>query len=366
MGSITILILFGLFLFFIILEIGLRIGGFVLLSMQEHRNRASISKRGFYRIMCLGESTTQRQYPPYLEEMLNQHNLGIRFSVIDEGMVGTNTPSILAQLESNLDKYQPDMVVTMMGINDEGDQVPYEATYNSVAIRFFRSFRVYKLTRLLWLHITTKAKEIGLLGPSKGRKLTVRKLQPNLKEVLFKKAIELNPKNEEAYIGLGEVYQTKGEFSQAEELFKKAVELDPYYDRIYGMLAFLYKQIDKPELAREYEEKAERIRLEYYNPITINSYRELKNILDKRDIRLVCVQYPMRNLEPLRKMFRSDEEGIIFVDNEKIFKDALKKASYKEYFNDMFAGNFGHCTKKGNRLLAENIANMILKKIFGK
>lgn len=44
----------------------------------------------------------------------------------------------------------------------------------------------------------------------------------------------------------------------------------------------------------------------------------------------------------------------------------FNKASYKEYFGDMFAGDFGHCTKKGNRLLAENIANVILKEVFGK
>jgi len=42
----------------------------------------------------------------------------------------------------------------------------------------------------------------------------------------------------------------------------------------------------------------------------------------------------------------------------------LKKISYNDYFTDMFAGDFGHCTRKGNRLLAENIANVILKEYF--
>jgi hypothetical protein len=32
----------------------------------------------------------------------------------------------------------------------------------------------------------------------------------------------------------------------------------------------------------------------------------------------------------------------------------------------MFAGDFGHCTDKGNRLLAENIATVILKEVFGR
>ncbi len=75
------------------------------------------------------------------------------------------------------------------------------------------------------------------------------------------------------------------------------------------------------------------------------------------------MQYPVRNVEPLKQIFAQDE-GVIFVDNESVFKEALKKVSYKEYFKDMFAGDFGHCTDKGNRLLAENIANTIFKRVF--
>jgi hypothetical protein len=31
---------------------------------------------------------------------------------------------------------------------------------------------------------------------------------------------------------------------------------------------------------------------------------------------------------------------------------------------DMFGGDFGHCTEKGNQLLAQNIADTILKEVF--
>lgn len=105
--------------------------------------------------------------------------------------------------------------------------------------------------------------------------------------------------------------------------------------------------------------------LRYYNSLTYNNYQELKKILDRRVIKLVCVQYPMRSIGPLKKIFKNKED-IIFVDNEMIFKKALMQAKYNEYFNDLFAGDFGHCTPKGNRLLAENIANVILKECFNK
>lgn len=73
----------------------------------------------------------------------------------------------------------------------------------------------------------------------------------------------------------------------------------------------------------------------------------------------------MRSIEPLRKIFE-EENNIIFVDNEQIFKSAIAKGRYKDFFNDMFAGDFGHCTDKGNRLLAGNIADVIAREVFHK
>ncbi|MBU1998045.1 MAG: hypothetical protein ABIG46_08200 [Candidatus Omnitrophota bacterium] len=78
-----ILIILGVFLALILIETGLRLRGFIILSLQERRNRFSLMQRGAYRIMCLGESTTIGQYPRFLENMLNQRNIGIKFSVID-------------------------------------------------------------------------------------------------------------------------------------------------------------------------------------------------------------------------------------------------------------------------------------------
>ena len=182
-------------------------------------------------------------------------------------------------------------------------------------------------------------------------------------EDTFKKAIELNPKNDKVIVGLGWIYRIQGKFAQAEGLLKKAIELNPESDRLYGAISFLYEDTGKVELAKEYAWKADRLRLEYCNLSTIDNYRKLKTILDKRKIRLVCAQYPMRNLEPLKKIFKEDT-GIIFVDNESIFKEVVEKASYAEYFWDMFGGDFGHCTEKGNRLLAQNIADVILNEIF--
>ena len=610
LGQRIAIMLFGLFITAVTLEIGLRISGFIALSLQEQRNLQSIKEKDVCRIMCLGESTTAGQYPEPLEEILNQRNSGVKFSVIDKGRANITTVAILSKLEANLNKYQPDIVVVMMGCNDKG--VRYYQDISEANTWIFRHCRLYRFGRIIYMHILKKIKKEGIYGLNRldsGRKAKLentgtvaekinllnerpigkitklnsqgdkkspglrsaylnRSKPPESEESLkqaielnpkndnaylelgrlyrdqgkfsqaedsfkqaidlnpkndyaylelgliyrdqskflqaeesfkkaielnpkndnvylelgwlykaqgklvdsdraFKKAIELNPKNDNAYLELGRLYQDQGNFPQAEESFKKAIELNPKNDNaylelgwiyrdqgnffqaedsfkkaielnpkndyvylelgwlykaqgklvdsdqafkkaiefnpkndnayvrlgrlyrvqgqfpqaeesfkkaieinpkngnVYNAILVLYEEIGKPELAKEYAEKANRLGVWYYNLLTVNNYRKLKQILDKRGIRLVCVQYPMRNVEPLKRIFEKDE-GVIFVDNETIFKEAVKKSGLKEVFKDMFGGDFGHCTPKGNRLLARNIADTILKEIFGK
>jgi Tfp pilus assembly protein PilF len=473
--------------------------------------------------MCLGESTTaiggNDSYPYQLEEILNQYNTGIRFSVINKGVPAVKTWGIVSQLEDNLNKYRPHIITTMMGVNDDGSHMPYEEIHATGIMSFIASFRVYKLVRLLWLHIVTKAKKkghywskeilreakqqsssmpiIGLkncyaeeidinpterelkkaieLNPQdymayielahyyknegylsrieelykKALKLNPRneiayvelgwyyehqsrysqaeecykkalelnpqnentyvelgrfyigQKNPVLAEKNYKKALELNPRNDTAYFDLGRFYAERGDYLQAQEAFQKAIELDPkndrayvelgglyryqkkfsqaqeafqkalelnsQNDRTYGGLVVLYQEMGRYDLADKYSREINKLHLGFYNPITRNNYRKLKEILDQRGIKLVCIQYPMRSIESLKKMFTLEEQkDIIFIDNEKTFKEALRKTDYREYFVDMFAGDFGHCTSKGNRLLAENIANTILREYFNK
>jgi tetratricopeptide (TPR) repeat protein len=605
------LLVFGVLCCILIIEIGLRLGGLAFSSLQQHRNYLSIKQKGAYRILCLGESTTARQYPPFLEEILNQRNIGIRFSVIDKGVVGTNTAYILDRLESNLETYHPDMVIAMMGNNDR--KITYYKGIPEADSGIFQHCRTYRFMRLIYMHIVSKLRGRDIYGlnmvspqtrtrpeevdtiaeedfspsqeslkidiardsrgdqnniklgryyqqegkfpeaeasfrkaielnpkndiayvelgrsclsqgkfaaaeasfkkaleinpknamsyvelgrsclsqgkfaaaeasfkkaielnpkndmayielgwfyrdqsnlanaeasfkkaielkpkntiayvelgrfyrgqgkPSEAEALFKKAIECNPKdalsyvalgwfyrgqgkpseaeasfkkaielnpksvlayvelgrfyrdqgkpseaEALFKKAIELNPKNTIAYAELGRSYLSQGKPSDAEALFKKAIELNPKNTIAYGALKAIYIEMGNSELASEYDRRAKELGLNYYPPMTISNYHKLKAALDKRGIRLVCAQYPMRSIEPLKSIFQDNTEGIIFVDNEGIFKDAIKQGGYNDYFRDMFGGDFGHCTNKGNRLLAENIANVILKEAFGK
>ncbi len=136
---------------------------------------------------------------------------------------------------------------------------------------------------------------------------------------------------------------------------------------VLGALATLYQATGRGELADQYYRQASQNGPDWYGPLTCINYHKLKEALDQRGIKLVCVQYPVRSIESLRQVFSLGEQNeIIFVDNEEIFKAAIKSSSYHEYFVDIFCGDFGHCTPKGNKLLAENIAKALAQAEFKK
>jgi len=449
-----------------------------------------VKQKGNYRILCLGESTTAGQWPPYLEKILNQRNIGVRFSVIDKGVPGIKTNNIVSSLESNLEAYRPDMVITMMGVNDADPYFSYKSHLEPAAVTFLKSCRSYKLIRLFCLHIAAKFKEV------KPHKLSNDVSQPEFffapelnhgnerlyieqgnlyqrqgkfleSEILFHKALQINPRSDGAYVGLGDLYRQQGKvsesesyfrkalelnpgvwacvglahlyreqckfaesevllqkaiesypengwlyvelgnlyrqqgkyvesevsfrralelcprndwldielgnvcwqqgnISEAEELFHKALELNPGSSWLYRALGIIYAEKGDMENVRKYNKISAGLRGGYnYTATTISNYLKVKATLDKKGIIYVCMQYPMCSIVPLRQIF-STQKDMIFVDNEKVFRDAVNKESYREYFVDIYGGNFGHCTPKGNRLLAENLANVIVKEFFKK
>lgn len=468
------LVLFGIFLTLILLEAGLRLGGAAFLFFQESRNLRSLRAQG-YRILCLGESTTANQYPPFLERALNRHGQGIKFSVIDKGLPSVDTDVILAQLEANLDKYKPDLVVTMMGINDQGEFMPPESKSSSGFVRWLFSWRVVKLARLLRLHLMAKMgeskEEVKTAAPQVAQppKATMEGLKENVRnfgivtgqEFLdpsggpysseelkalfdgwkalsegdhelagrrFKEALAKNAKNAQAYYGLswvcrnahcphdrvedlllkiielhsanesvfsalGDYYLFEGKYEQAEAAYKKADLFDhkgtrgalplAHIHMIQGEyakaeavlkrcvaksqnelcchgLASLYVATGREKEVVPCEQKAPSLAGDWLRVSTVENYRKLKKILDRRKIKLVCAQYPLRNVFLLKKIFPPQEE-VYFVDNEETFKAAVAGGRLHEYFSDMFAGDFGHCTNLGNELLAGNIAKVILR-----
>jgi len=134
----------------IILEIGLNLGGFLFTTLKSYRNQKVIKQNSDITVLCLGESTTDNQWPPFFAEIMNSAGLGLQFKVIDKGEVGMTTDSILSRLDNYLDTYQPDIVITMMGVNDSFRKFAYGDN------DFLNRFKTYKLLSLLRLHMKAK------------------------------------------------------------------------------------------------------------------------------------------------------------------------------------------------------------------
>jgi tetratricopeptide (TPR) repeat protein len=412
---------FGVLLAAVLVEAALRAGGFAVLTLQDRRNAEKARETGTYRIMCVGESTTQGQYPAALEKRLDDAGLGVRFAVVDRGLAGATSTVLVDRLEADLDAYRPDMVVAMMGINDAGRHVPYEPETASRWLRFARSLRTYKLLRLAWLGASIRARSSGgapradgrwdeaeaayrrtlaldardaRAWTGLGRALQARGERPEA-EAAFARALELDPRDARAYAGRAWGEWSRRRFAAAEADYRRALRLEPGNDGFYATLAALLRvrgrmreaeeadrralaldprehgddvdgelSIDSAErgdaeAARAYHEKAEALRAAAFRPETARNYRRLKEILDRRGVRLVAVQYPMRGLAPLRKMLAGDDDGALYVDNERTFWDAAGRGSFSRYFADRFGGDFGHCTAEGNALLAEDIARVL-------
>lgn len=186
-------------------------------------------------------------------------------------------------------------------------------------------------------------------------------------EVLLKELPKIDPDNEVGYRELGWCYAGQGRLSLAEEMFKKAIEIAPKTDIVYTELARFYEKEGRHKEAQEIINKVvEKVRgTDDFSETTKHNYRKLADIVLSKGIRLVCVQYPRRRLEPLRKIFKSTDK-IKFVDNEKTFNNAVREGAYDDYFVDRFAGDFGHFTAQGSDLLAGNVSEAIIKEYFAK
>jgi|GEM_PF-1556046 len=562
-------IVLGLVFCIVLLETGIRLTGIVFLSIQDYKNRRAVKQKGTYRILCLGDSMTANKFPKPLERVLNKEMPEIKFSVIDKGIPGADSSRIMSILNESIDRYNPDMIIVMMGNFEWGKLLPY----GDINVSRATPLKSYKLAQLLWSNILDKNKRrkklnienggpvnsktllqtsnlkkstnaeiqsknltrpnfnnakkyIGLKKNSKRKFLDLEReknckgkyffvedigtnpkgtlrlnhlsgLSLNKAEEMFKKAIKIDPQNITTRFSLGQFYWRMGKINKVEEMFgkalkecdtqietylkldhsdtkqkqvyiprrivgrivdrffisgmlgrvyndqekyheaekileeailktpingrvqigrennykypikngktkemlKKIIEEEPRcfwvyielarsykcqhkYDMaekslkrainlhsgnhmLYGQIALLYAEQGENRLSEKYFRKAEKLRLELCNPRTIRNYQRLKRIVTQKGIKLVCMQYPTRNVNSLKKMLEP-HGNIIFVDNEKIFKEAIKQEGIDEYFIDMCGGDYGHYTPKGNRLLAENIANTILKEVFNK
>ena len=179
--------------------------------------------------------------------------------------------------------------------------------------------------------------------------------------------VKHHPKDSLVHARLGKHYRLRGKDDLAEERLKAALEINPANELAYDeMIAFLSRR--KLKKAPEDQQGFTGHNwggFKEYHETTKHNYRKLKEILNKKGIPYFCMQYPALSIQPLKDIFE-DSEGIIFIDNEALFLEAVAADGYETYFIDRFATIFGHCSVLGDRLLAENAAQVLIKEYFDK
>ena len=65
----------------------------------------------------------------------------------------------------------------------------------------------------------------------------------------FLKATKLDPKNVNAFYGLGGIYNYRNEYKKAVQAFKSVIKLDPTHFNARYSLGFTYEKFGEPELA---------------------------------------------------------------------------------------------------------------------
>jgi lysophospholipase L1-like esterase len=296
------LCLFGIFLCLSMLEIVLRISGFIYYS----KYKLPEDRGTDYRIFCIGESSTFGigtrnpsiyNYPSQLEKILNAKFPYLRVQCFFDHNIGINTTENLFRLPSYIEKYKPHLVIFMVGANnwwnlDKSNILIFnkKSIFSHFFIKlsvFMDRFRVYKLFK--WI---------------------------TCKKGLMKLHAQVDWPDEHI------AEDTNKRIKMAEELNKQTNDT-------YG-----------PDI---------------FNAVAFYDLMEMVRICKNRKINVVICSYPATGGG---LYFLQKKAALLcncpFVDNYIHFGNLPNK-------NDYFSYDRWHPNEKGYRLVAENIYNCILE-----
>jgi tetratricopeptide (TPR) repeat protein len=160
-------------------------------------------------------------------------------------------------------------------------------------------------------------------------------------------------------------YAKRGLTAQAEEIyFRTVAEENAHRSTVEKFAEKLLQMERRGEAARLYDVlDAQRNSvfggvLSAQNDETRENYERIGSMLRARGIVWIAMQYPLRPLKRLRELTAGFPEAIL-VENRRNFLDAERAVPPPWLFIDHFAGDFGHCTRAGNALLAASAAKAL-------
>ncbi len=415
----TLFVFFTILLSLFILELALRLNGYLHLRF-TYPSKAIQKKSGEFNVLCLGDSFTQGfgalagySYPEQLAQLLNEHpGYKNRFNVYKEFRI--NSSSILKYLNRDIEKYKPVFIIIMTGCNDKWslENCTYFDLENSNFLTkiniWLGSSNVYKLIKISLLNAK------GLLSKSVP---WFKQSSVPYTEVIYGGQIFKNSAAKE-HFELGELSLITNNIDLALREYKIVEQLEPEHTWVNFRLAYIYFQVFKDKelgikyalrslahgdssivdhifmlmydnIADELEmdtviadlEKV--IRTYYYDKQRTKALKNLKLLFsfyknDKKVARIIGY-----NLDEIMKIIRPyrinvvlmqlpvftpwaretiEKKAYLFrvplIDNFEIIEKRLKDTKIKR--EDLFAKD-GHCNAKGYSIVAENVYDSLLK-----
>lgn len=404
------------FIVFILTESILVLTGFYINSTASKLNTVNDSDKNSFRILTLGESTTadsfQRKFnnswPRLLEKDLKENNFNVK--IYNAAVAGTISPYILKRLNSQIKKYQPNLIIAMMGINDKGSSLIYYKE-NSI-LNLLYNLKTIKLFRLLKMRLLSiNNQDVQSFSSNLNEKIhkiktaylnenpNANKIFKNLynktnnteKEILIKYSlIRIYPKS---YVGC-EMAEC---FIPLEKASEFALALSPRSKEAYASYFFA-----KQSLVKDYECAKKGIYalknhielsdvamarllvcierhkgfMQAFSKLMPNfkfkktkfghHHRLLYKIAKENKIPVIFMQYPTLDISELKGYFGpiTDNSFIHFIENKDNFLSSLENEPYENFFEDRFQYTWGHCTKKGYQLISNNIMKYLMNNSF--
>ncbi len=337
-----VMVLCGVIAALLLLELGLRIGGWALGARDAARDpftagsRAGSSER---RILCLGPCYTvgvgaapENTYPRYLERSLRQRHPRVSWAVINRGIRNKNLSFFTAHLERLIEAYRPAVII--LNINDRidpGDKTIFLSCPQCFSWpdrikfgleSFLYNFRVYRMARAFFsksrhpsLRTGERLRYLRADESDSQNAVEIRELEARAKD---------DPGDASVYAGLARAYFYQGLFEASAENSKKALALSPGNGWFYLDLFWDYVFLHDYEKAEEARKKAFEV-----SPQIAGSLRaEIKRLLDSPDARSAVPDM----------FFLSDRYALLgnYAEALRRCREALEyNPSYVEYYDKM-------------------------------
>lgn len=362
-------------------------------------NQAEPSDIGLIKIICVGDSFTfgagtspEYSYPAQLQRMLNSKGLE-KFRVYNCGIPGCSSTKLLEYLPGFLKKYNPNIIIILIGQNDTINPYISELFLFSGGFKKYCNYlrnvindlRIYKVLRfgLQGLSEYMKIRENNKSYIKKGVNPESEKISKigldlysqgkiELARDYLEKSIILDPNNEFSYIYLGLLYSSTGKIPEALILFERLLEINPYSEyrhELYRHLFRIYQQ-DKGQ-RKKIDALVKRIPSDekFKNPgmpFILSQEKIIKNL--DYNLRKTIALIKSKRIKPILQTYPRNPQSIslntVLSDISKEYKVPLvdNERSFKKIpYLDKYFVEGGHPNQYGYEIMAKNVLEIINK-----